>query len=132
MNVSQLQQELLSDAQQWVARFVNERGSFSAFALVRLADGQTQPVQPDGFSDDSAAFQAILGALFQLRDDGQLQGCVVVKPMALEGQNFAIYDCEAKGLPRVMLCQKHSKKFFGGWKFQPSEYSSDDPRIFAI
>lgn len=132
MNLSSLQQDLLAVGQEFVRKFVDERGSFSMFAIARSADGRDQCVQSSGeFSNITEKLTGMFQALWPLARDGQIDGTVLCSYMP-EGTGFcAIFDVESRSDGRVIAMVQYRKKLFGGWTSGAPQFTQDKPRVFA-
>jgi hypothetical protein len=124
LEIQGTQRFLLEQAEQFVQRFVKERGEFSMFALI--------PVQTsDEFGDTQSSLGGVLEALAPLALDGTIVGCVICTPMQDEGIKFAVYDVDHKHEGRFIAMQQYKKRLFGGWTFGGKELSPDASRLFA-
>jgi hypothetical protein len=132
LEVQASQRFLLEQAEQFVRRFVKERGEFSMFALALGADESIIPVQTsDEFDNTQSSLGGVLGALAPLAMDGTIVGCVICTPMQADGIRFAIYDVDHKLEGRFIAMQQYKKRLFGGWSFGGKELSPDASRLFA-
>ena len=132
MELDTLRDEFLAEAETLIERFLKERGGFSLFALAKLTDGRTHPIQPtDEFPDMESAVAGVFQVLVPLARDNEIQASVICAPITTGGQSAVMYDLESRENGRLLIFAPFKKRLIGGWKFGDRSFKSDRARVFA-
>jgi hypothetical protein len=124
--------DLFDAAQTVVKRLVQERGGFTAFAIVQLRDGVTSTIQLSQSSPDpSAALATLLERLLPLAHAAHIQASIVCAPFEVRGELGAVYDLEVSGAGRVLALAPMRKESSGRWSFGEPQLRNAVPRVFA-
>ena len=122
---------LLSEAEGLVRRFIQERGQYSLFALVKYADGKQGVLQSsEEFTDLRSALVEVARTLLTLAHDGTIVAAVICTPFDEDGRKTAMFDVESRAAGRTLVLLPYKKQFFGGWKFGEKVHQPDSPKLF--
>lgn len=133
MNLTEHQQRLLDEAENWVKRLLETNGRLDVFAITELPGGKMSVVQSPIESDDwERALKRTVAELTGLALRREIIASVVITPITDDSNGMVMLDVENREDGRVSVRLMLKKKMFGGWTLVDRKYEAQERGIFKI